>query len=180
MLVISLALVAVLVASNRDDDAAASHATALTATPETPPSAPTDTTTPDDASPDPSGSGLPPELQVRVDALPQKLRDEALAAYEAGSLALPELEQLLADYENRNPAVRVGSVLGAEDGQLRFEIYTTGEQVGVAILPETEIRRAETPIAFEDLMLDELVMVVSTEDGSTALSIEAFGVIAPE
>jgi hypothetical protein len=177
MLVVSLALAAVLLAGSggSDDgstDIAASERTPLVATATRTP-APTTT---------PAPTPLPPlafELQERLNALPEKLQNETLHAYVTGTLTIEQLEQIVTQYENRNPAVRVGTVLGVAEGVLRFEVFTTGEQAEVASGEHTLIRRAGEDIALADLQPGELVMVVSTDGGAIAVTIEAFGVAAP-
>lgn len=177
MLVVSLALVAVLVASGDDDtegDTLSARASATTTPPEaTATSVPAETPSPTPIPP------VPVELQQRIDALPEKLRNETLSAYSNGRLSLEQLEQIATDYEHRNPAVRVGTVIAVEDAVLRFEVFTTGEQAEVATDEQTLIRRGDQEIGLEDLASGELVMVVSTDDGAKALTIEAFGVAAP-
>lgn len=177
MLVVSLALAAVLVASGAGDDrdpvAVAEETEAPVVATATNPLAPTETPVPTPVPP------VPLELQQRLDALPEKLRNETLFAYAGGRLSLDQLEQIATDYENRNPAVRVGTVIEVDGAALRFEVFTTGEEAEVATGEQTLIQRDEEDIALEDLMAGELVMVVSTEDGTTALTIEAFGVAAP-
>jgi hypothetical protein len=180
MLVISLALGAVLIASGGGSDADAPHAAAgptntpvtIVATATNPPE-PTAT-----AQPTPV-SALPFELQERLQALPEKLRNETLFAFSTGTLSQAQLTQIVSDYENRNPSVRVGSVLAVSDDLLAFEVFVTGERVEVETVDQTLIQRGEVTIALEDLMVEELVMVVSTDEGATALTIDAFGVVAP-
>ena len=174
MFVVSLVLVVVLLAGSDADspDAAVSDTTPVVATPT---STPPPTLTPEPTPLPP----LPSDLQERLNALPAKLRNETLNAYSTGTLSLEQLAQIVTDYENRNPSVRVGSVVRTSDGALRFEVFTTGEQVDVATGEQTLIRRGGEHIALADLMPDELVMVVSTDEGATAVTIEAFGVVAP-
>jgi len=179
MFVVSLALAAVLVASGGGSDAGPPVAAAgeSTGTPfvATPSSTPEPSATPE-PTPLPA---IPVQLQRRLNALPEKLRNETLLAYATGSLRLEQVELIVAFYENRNPNVRVGSVLGASDGVLRFEVFTTGELAEIATGEQTLIRRAGADIGLEDLLPEELVMVVSTDEGALALTIEAFGVSAP-
>ena len=179
MLVVSLALVAVLIASSGGSDADSPGASVAEATPAPVLATATNTPVPTQTPVPTRVAAVPFELQKRLDALPEKLRNETLFAYSTGRLSLEQLEQIATDFENRNPSVRVGSVVGVEDALLRFEVFTTGEEVEVATGEQTLIRRGDEDIALEDLMADELVMVVSTDEGVTALTIEAFGVAAP-
>ena len=173
MLVVSLVLAAVLLAGSGNGDggepgAAVAETAALT------------TATLPTATPEPAP--LPPipfDLQERLNALPEKLRNETQYAYSTGTLSLDQLARIATDYENRNPSVRVGSVLTISEGLLRFEVFTTGEQAEVATGEQTLIRRGDVDIALEDLLPEELIMVVSTNEGAIALTIEAFGVAAP-
>ena len=118
-------------------------------------------------------------MRERLDGLPEKLRQETLQAFQAGSLGLEQVEFIVTQYENRNPSVRVGSVVGVYGGVLRFEVFTTGEQVEVITGNQTLVRRGDQDIPLEDLREGELVMVVSAEGGALALTIEALGVSAP-
>ncbi len=179
MLVVSLALVAVLLSGNGDSDADTPRAAVATATPVTLVATATNTPEPTATIEPTAVPELPFDLQERVQALPEKLRNETLFAYSTGTLSQEQLAQIVTDYENRNPSVRVGSVLSVTDNVLRFEVFTTGEQVEVATIDQTLIQRGDTQIALEDLTPEELVMVVSTDEGATALTIDAFGVQAP-
>ncbi len=179
MLVVSLVLAVILLTAGGDDDpdspdAVLASPMPLVATATTAP-VPSATPPPIPTPPPP----LPFELQQRVDALPERLRGQTIAAFASGTLSLEQLTQIVTDYENRNPAVRVGTVLSVEAGTLSFEVFTTGEQVEVATVEQTLVRRAGEDIALADLQPAELVMVVSTDEGATALTIEAFGVAAP-
>jgi hypothetical protein len=174
MLVVSLVLAAVLLTSGEGEapEAAAADVTPLVATPTSTP--------PPTATPEPTPApAIPFELQERLNGLPEKLRNQTLYAYATGTLTLDQLQQIATDYENRNSSVRVGSVLGIEGAVLRFEVFTTGETAAVMTGEQTLIRRGDEEIALEDLRADELVMVVSTAEGTIALTIEAFGVAAP-
>jgi hypothetical protein len=179
MLVVSLALAAVLVAGSESGDAGPPPpadvppaGTSLAAVPSNTPV--TTATTEPTVAP-----AIPAELQGRIDTLPAKLRQEALLAYAAGALTLEQLALIVRQYENRNPNVRVGSVLGVSDGVLRFEVFTTGEPVQIAADGRTLVQRAGRDIGLEELQPGELVMVVSTDDGALAVTIDAFGVSAP-
>ena len=175
MLAVSLALAAVLFAGESGDDPAPPGPDAGARLPADPGATPTSTP----ASPGPTAvPAVPPELGARLEALPEKLRDETLLAYSRGTLGLPDLEQIVTQYENRNPSLRVGSVLGVTDGTLRLEVFTTGEQVEVTTSEQTLVRRGDTDIALEDLRVEELVMVESADGGNVALTIEALGVSA--
>ena len=176
MLVVSLTLAAVLLTGGTGDngppDVAAADATPVIATP-TRTAVPTSTIAPTLVP------SIPFALQERVNALPQKLRDETTYAYATGTLTLDQLEQIVTNYENRNPSVRVGSVLGIEGNVLSFEVFTTGEPATVTTGEQTLIRRGDAEIELDELRTSELVMVVSTAEGTVALTIEAFGVAAP-
>jgi hypothetical protein len=176
MLVVSLVLAAVLLTGGEGDSAASEVAGAagspVTATPISTVE-PTSTPLP---TPVPS---IPFALQERVNALPEKLRNETTYAYATGTLTLDQLEQIVSNYENRNPSVRVGSVLSIDGNTLSFEVFTTGELAAVVTGEQTLIRRGDAAIALDELRPEELVMVVSTAEGRVALTIEAFGVAAP-
>jgi hypothetical protein len=118
-------------------------------------------------------------LQSRLETLPAKLQEEALLAHAAGALGLEQLDLIVTQYEKRNPNLRVGAVLGVADEALRFEVFTTGEQVEISTDARTLIQRAGVDISLADLEPSELVMVISTDDGQRAVSIDAFGVSAP-
>ncbi len=176
MLVVSLALVLVLASGGDDNKSAIAAATptrvTIVATPTRIP-APTATVQPT------AVPTLTADVLARVQALPEKLRGDTLAAYASGELSVEQLQEILLDYENRNPAVRVGTVLGVSEANLRFEVFTTGDQVEVATNNKTQIRRGASKIGLSALTPGELVMVVSSDDGSTALTIDALGVQAP-
>ncbi|HEU0072650.1 MAG TPA: hypothetical protein VFS30_01440 [Dehalococcoidia bacterium] len=123
--------------------------------------------------------GIPDEVWANLEALPDKLRDDLLARFEAGGLGVPEIETVIEEYEGRNQGVRVGTVLDATDSVLRLEVYTTGERAEVALNDETVLRRGHDDITAADLEPDELVMVISRDGGVTAFSVTAFGVGAP-
>jgi hypothetical protein len=175
MLVVSLALGVVLASGNGDDNEA-SGAVLPTATRviivATPTSIPAPTETPAPTA----MPTLTADVLARVQALPEKLRGETLAAYSSGELSTEQLQEILTDYENRNPAVRVGTVKGVSEGSLRFEVFTTGEEIDLATNDKTQVRRADHKIALTDLTPNELVMVTMSDDGKTALSIDALGV----
>jgi hypothetical protein len=123
--------------------------------------------------------GLPDETWIKLDALPDKLRNDLLERYEAGSMQAGDIAVVIDDYENRNQGVRVGTVLEATDSMLRLEVYSTGERAEVLLDGETVLRRGHDDIAPGDLQPDELVLVVSRDGGQTAFSVTAFGVGAP-
>jgi hypothetical protein len=171
MLVVSLALAAVLIAGGSGGDAGNGDAAAARETPDS-------SSTPATVS---SGSipPLPIALLDRVNDLPNRLREQTFQAYSTGALSQTQLEQIVTDFEDRNPSVRVGSVLTTEAGRLSFEVFTTGEEVEVTTGEQTLVRRADQTIALEDLRTDELIMVVTAGGSTIALTIEAFGVAAP-
>jgi hypothetical protein len=123
--------------------------------------------------------GVPQELWVRLQALPEKLRSEIVRRFQAGSMALNQIETTIEDYANRNQSVRVGTVIDATDSMLSLEVYTTGEKAEVALNDETVLRRAGNDIKATDLEPDELVLVISRDGGETAFAVEAFGVSPP-
>jgi len=115
-------------------------------------------------------------LRARIEALPERLREQVLRAVEEGRLALSGLEDLLRQYEMRNSSVRVGQVLEASDTKLMLEVLLTGELAVVAIDDKTVLRRATDVIKGSDLKRNELVMMLSMDGGKTAFSVTAFGV----
>jgi len=119
---------------------------------------------------------LPIALKARIEALPERLREQVLRAVEEGRLALSALEDLLRQYEMRNSSVRVGQVLEASDTKLMLEVLSTGELAVVAIDDKTVLRRATDVIKGSDLKRNELVMMLSMDGGKTAFSVTAFGV----
>ena len=172
MVVASASLAAVLMSGDGNDGGSSNNA-AVIATPTAEPTASPATPTP------PSGIVIPEALRARFDALPEKLRDEILDQLDRGLLRVQQLEQVIRGYEQRNTGVRVGSVVEADADSLRLEVYTTGEDVEVAITADTVITRGPTRIAAADLRKDEMVMVISRDNGATAFGIEALGVQAP-
>lgn len=177
--VISVSLVAVLLADG-DSEGTSGSPIAVASQPPTPQVTP-EATPVATSSPEPTATpALPGDLPARVNALPDKLRDQALQAYMSGRFSLEQLEQVVTDYENRNPNLRVGSVVSVTDNVLRFEVFTTGEQVEVTTVEGTLIMREGQALALQDLQPTELVMVVSADGGITAQTIEAFGVASPE
>lgn len=175
MLVVSGTLAAVLLSDGEADEVAESPqvvASTATSTPEAAATAPPTET--------PAAAILVPErLRARFEALPDRLRSQAMQQLEDGLIIPEQLEEIIAAYENRNNGVRVGSVLDTEAGSLRIEVYTTGERVSIAVNNETVIRRAQQDVPLASLQEDELVMVISMDEGVTAFSIDAFGVEAP-
>jgi hypothetical protein len=123
--------------------------------------------------------GIPDAVWVSLQALPDKLRDDLIARFKAGGIAVSDIETVIDEYENRNQGVRVGTVLDATDSLLRLEVYTTGERAEVALNDETVLKRGHDDITAADLEPDELVMVISRDGGETAFSVTAFGIGAP-
>ena len=172
MVVASASLAAVLMSGDGDDGGSSNNA-AVIATPTVAPTAVPATPTPL------SGNAIPEALRARFDTLPEKLRTEILDQLDKGLLRVQQLEQVIRGYEQRNTGVRVGSVVEADADSLRLEVYTTGEDVQVAINADTVITRGPTRITAADLRKDEMVMVISRDNGATAFGIEALGVQAP-
>jgi hypothetical protein len=170
MVVASASLAAVLLTGDGDSDAPDTGAVAATST-ITPTSTPAPT--------QPAGIVIPEALRARFEALPEKLRNETLDQLKKGLLRIEQLEQVLQAYEQRNASVRVGSILEVDADSLRIEVYTTGEDVEVGITPETAITRNAVTIKPADLRKDEMVMVISRDNGVTAFGIEALGVQRP-
>jgi hypothetical protein len=144
--------------------------TAELATPTQAPSPTTEAEQPDD---------IPDDVWARLETLPDKLRDDLVQRFESGWLTVPDIENVIAEFENRNQSVRVGTLLEATDEMLRLEVYTTGEQAEVSLDGETVLRRGHDDIRASDLEPDELVLVISRDGGETAFSVTAFGVGAP-
>lgn len=154
----------------RDDRTSSNTAELSTPTPETTPA-------PTSAAAQPAE--FPEDVWARLQALPEKLRDDLLLRFEAGGIGVSEIATVIEEYENRNQGVRVGTVLEATDTMLRLEVYTTGERAEVIINDETVLRRGHDDITAADLERDELVMVLSRDGGVTAFAVTAFGVGAP-
>jgi len=123
--------------------------------------------------------GIPDELWLKIEALPDKLRSDLVDRFDTGAMAIPEIETVIEQYENRDQGVRVGTVIDSTDSMLRLEVYTTGERAEVALNNETVLRRGHDDIKGTDLAPDELVLVISRDGGETAFSVDAFGVGAP-
>jgi hypothetical protein len=123
--------------------------------------------------------GVPQELWVRLQALPEKLRSDLLSRLRAGSIALNQIETVIQQYADRNQSVRVGTVVDTTGSTLSLEVYTTGEQAEVALNDETVLRRGNDDIEAADLRPNELVLVLSRDGGETAFAVEAFGVSPP-
>jgi hypothetical protein len=167
LLAAGVALAIVLVASGGGDSPEATPVVLLATTVPTPSPQPTATATP--------GIEVPPALRTRLEALPDKLRSEVQDLLRSGRITLPQLQQLLDDYENRNPNVLIGRVVESTPASLTLEVYATGEDVKVAVTADTVIRSTSG----NALHANELVMVVMTDDGKTATRITGFGVTAP-
>ena len=172
MIVASASLAAVLLSADGASDEGSLGDSAILATPTVPPSS-----TPPPTQPAPMV--IPEALRARFEALPEKLREETLEQLNKGLLRTEQLEQVLRAYEQRNANIRVGSVVEADADSLRLEVYTTGEDVEVGITAETVITRGTSPIKPADLRKDEMVMVISRDNGATAFGIEALGVQRP-
>ncbi len=172
MVVASASLAAVLISGDGADDTGSPNIAAQIATPTVAPAL-TVVPTP------PLGIGIPDALRARFEALPEKLRNETLDQLDKGLLRIQQLEQVIRAFEQRNASIRVGSVVEADADSLRLEVYTTGEAVEIAINADTVITRGTTPIKPADLRPDEMVMVISRDNGTTAFGIEALGVQRP-
>ncbi len=168
--IVTVALAATLVS---DDDDSTDQSPTTAAAVSTPTQAPSATAEPD------APGGIPDGVWTKLQDLPQKLRDDLIARFETGGLGVSAIETVIAEYENRNQGVRVGTVLEATDSMLRLEVHATGERAEVVISDETVLRRGRDDITGADLELDELVMVISMDGGVTAFSVTAFGVGAP-
>jgi hypothetical protein len=169
--IMTAALAASLVLDGDDDTPdRASPSTGAASTPTQAPSPTVEAEQPD---------GIPDNVWVSLEALPDKLRDQVISQFEAGNLGVPEIERVIEDYDDRNQGVRVGTVIEATDSMLQLEVYTTGERAEVAIDDDTVLKRGHDDITAADLEPDELVMVISRDGGVTAFSVTAFGVGAP-
>jgi hypothetical protein len=171
MLVASVALGAVLLSDDGNNNEGPGDNAAVA----TPTVAPTSTPAPTA----PSGIVIPEALRARFDALPEKLRNETLDQLDKGLLRIQQLEQVIRAFEQRNASIRVGTVVEADADSLRLEVYTTGEDVEVGITTDTVITRGTNPIKPADLRKDEMVMVISRDNGATAFGIEALGIQSP-
>ena len=172
MLVASVALGAVLLSDNGDsNDRSKTNSAVLATATVLPTSTPAPTAQ--------SGVVIPDALRARFDALPVKLRNETLDQLNKGLLSIQQLEQVIRAYEQRNSSIRVGSVVEADADSLRLEVYTTGEDVEVGITADTVITRGTNSIKPADLRKDEMVMVISRDNGVTAFGIEALGIQTP-
>jgi hypothetical protein len=174
LVVVSGALAAVLISGGDSKGPAPESGRAIaTATPVQGTATAAATATPSVADP------IPAEFRARFDALPRKLKDDILKQLDQGLLRSGQLDQVIQAYEQRNSSVRVGSVVEVDADSVHIIVFTTGEDVEVALSPETAITRGNTPIQAADLRKDELVMVLSRDDGKTAFGIQALGVEAP-
>ena len=122
---------------------------------------------------------IPGAVWARLEALPEKLREDLLTRFESGFMSVPEIENIIAEFENRDQSVRVGTVLEATDDMLRIEVYSTGERAEVTLDEETVLRRGHDDVDASELEPDELVLVISRDGGETAFSVTAFGLGAP-
>ena len=179
LLAASVALAVVLLTSGNNNDAPA--ATPLvelaTATATTPPRLTATATTPPLLTPTVTATPantLSPDLAARVAALPDKLRNEVVGLLVGGRITQAELQTLLDDYANRNPNLLIGNVVESRPDSLALTVYATGEQVSVAVTPDTVVHAVDAT-----LHPDELVLVVTSADGKTATTITGFGVTAP-
>ncbi len=175
LLIVTGALAATLVLDDDDSDERAATNTAAVSTPTQAP-LPTSTTS---ATESDAPDGISDELRARLQDLPQKLQDDLISRFEAGTLGVATIETVIEEYENRNQGVRVGTVVEATDSMLRLEVYTTGERAEVVLNAETVLRRGRDEITGADLEPDKLVMVISRDGGVTAFAVTAFGVGAP-
>ncbi len=175
LLIVTGALAATLVLDDDDSDERAATNTAAVSTPTQAPSPTSTTSATESDAPD----GISDELRARLQDLPQKLQDDLISRFEAGTLGVATIETVIEEYENRNQGVRVGTVVEATDSMLRLEVYTTGERAEVVLNDETVLRRGRDDITGADLEPDELVMVISRDGGVTAFAVTAFGVGAP-
>ncbi len=173
LLVVTGALAATLISGDDDSNESSSPKVAAVANTPTQPPAPTATVEAD--QPD----KLPDDVWAWLQDLPQQLRDDLLARFETGSIGVTTVETVIEEYENRNQSVRVGTVVEATNSMLRLEVYSTGERAAVVINDETVIKRGKDDITAADLELDELVMVISMDEGETAFAVTAFGIGAP-
>jgi hypothetical protein len=171
LVIVTGALAATLILD--DDDGAPDRPSPNTAAESTPTQAPSPTV--EAQQPD----EIPDEVWARLEALPEKLRNDLLQRFESGAMGVPEIVTVIEEYENRNQGVRVGTVLEATDSMLSLEVYSTGERAEVLINEETVLKRGHDDITPADLQPDELVMVISRDGGETAFSVTAFGVGAP-
>jgi hypothetical protein len=166
LLVVSGALAAVLISGGSNDS--------------TPPAAAVATRTPEATStPAPTPDIIPERLRARFEALPERLRQQARTQLERGQLSIDQVEELIRLHEARNPGVYVGSVVESSVDSLRMRMYTTGEEIEVDIDARTEVLRDGHSIKPSDLVPDELVLVLTTNNGETASSVRALGVGLP-
>ena len=175
LLIVTGELAATLVLDDDDSDERAATNTAAVSTPTQAPSPTSTTSATESDAPD----GISDELRARLQDLPQKLQDDLISRFEAGTLGVATIETVIEEYENRNQGVRVGTVVEATDSMLRLEVYTTGERAEVVLNDETVLRRGRDDITGADLEPDKLVMVISRDGGVTAFAVTAFGVGAP-
>lgn len=173
LVIVTGALAATFISDNDDSSESSPPESAAIANTPTQPPAPT-------ATVGAAQTGeLPDDVWTQLQNLPQQLQDDLLARLEAGSIGVTTVETVIEEYENRNQSVRVGTVIEATESILQLEVYSTGERAEVIINDETVIRRGRDDITPSELDADELVMVISMDDGETAFAITAFGVGAP-
>jgi hypothetical protein len=124
-------------------------------------------------------TNLAPQLSLDglgSDILPPQVRERLLQQLERGEITAQQLQQILRLYRNRSENVRVGTVTGASTTQLELKLLS-GEDVTMALTGATELRRGRDIIKPADLKDGELVLVLSTDGGETAFSVNGFGVV---
>ena len=115
------------------------------------------------------------------DLLPEELRERLEELLEDGTLPADRLQPLLRLYQSRGNGIQVGSVQSVEPGVARDTFVITmepaggGSNVTVQVTSTTSILRGSERIEADELKLDELILVISMDNGETAFQVQAFG-----
>ena len=111
-----------------------------------------------------------------------ELRDRLQRQLHRGELTRAEVEEIVRRYEERLDSVIAGTVESVDPGiaggfVLTVRRYVGGESVSIDLDDETEIRRGLEVLQPADLGDGEIVLVLSMDNGRTAFSVHAFGIL---
>ena len=114
--------------------------------------------------------------------IPPELRDRLQRQLHRGELTRAEVEEIVRRYEERLDSVIAGTVESVDPGiaggfVLTVRRYVGGESVSIDLNDETEIRRGLEVLQPADLGDGEIVLVLSMDNGRTAFSVHAFGIL---
>ena len=114
--------------------------------------------------------------------IPPELRDRLQRQLHRGELTRAEVEEIVRRYEERLDSVIAGTVESVDPGiaggfVLTVRRYVGGESVSIDLDDETEIRRGLEVLQPADLGDGEIVLVLSMDNGRTAFSVHAFGIL---